>query len=95
MSTLRERVGVEPGDDLPSYAWPGGYALVYYTADGSELCAECARMAEREGLSGDPDDPQGNLVGASVYWEGPALQCDHCYKEMPSEYGDPDAEEQD
>jgi hypothetical protein len=27
---------------LPSYAWPGGYTLFYVTANGDELCAECA-----------------------------------------------------
>ena len=83
-----------PRDDnglLESYAWPGGYALVYYTVDGGTLCPDCARMAEAEGLTAI-DDPQWTLGAASVQWEGPTTVCDHCGKELPTEYGDPDSE---
>lgn len=42
MTTIRERVGVEPTDNLPAHAWPGGYDILYVTDDGGVLCAACA-----------------------------------------------------
>jgi hypothetical protein len=80
---------------LAEFAWPGGYNIRYYTADASVLCAQCARTAEAEGLTNDPDDPQWHIVAADVYWEGPALYCEHCGRILPSEYGDPDDPDDD
>lgn len=34
--------------ELIAYAWPGGYQVVYYTKDGSELCPECAQKFDKE-----------------------------------------------
>lgn len=61
LDTLRDDDG-----RLPAYVWPGGYTMVYYTADGLMICARCAN---------DPDtsDP---VVDGDVYWEGPAVPCD-------------------
>lgn len=75
-----------------SYAWPGGYELHYYTKDGGVLCHNCAN--EHVMRTVDPDDEQFYIVGGDVYWEGPATQCDHCGHDIESEYGDPDAEDQ-
>ena len=30
-------------DTLPSYAWPGGYAISYLSKDDYTLCAKCAQ----------------------------------------------------
>lgn len=78
-----------PGDapkpaELPAWAWPGGYTIVYCTRDGSELCAECAT-----GIMADPDEPD-KPIDADIYDEGPAIQCSDCNKDMVSSYGDPD-----
>jgi len=67
--------------------------VVYITEDGGTLCAYCANGANGSDAHEDSDDPQWRLVAGEVYWEGPTMQCDHCYADMPSEYGDPDAEE--
>ncbi len=102
MSKLPPR---EPDGKLPAYAWPGGYAIVYYTQDGGSLCAGCANgengseatTERRDGFT-DPvpsDEAQWLLVAAEPYWEGPVKHCDHCNKELPSEYGDPDEEKND
>ena len=71
---------------LVEYAWPGGYTVVYYTADGGTLCAECARMAEAEKLS-TPDDAEWHIIAAElaeVANDGRdddfPVACDHCNK---------------
>ncbi|HEX7120613.1 MAG TPA: hypothetical protein VF212_17605 [Longimicrobiales bacterium] len=77
---------------LISYAWPGGYPVVYLTKDGGVLCPDCANMAEREGLSGDPHDPQWHIVAYAIHFEGSRHYCDHCGAEIESAYGDPDGD---
>lgn len=82
--------------NLPAYAWPGGYAIVYYLKDGGCLCAACANGANGSEASEAEDAPADwRLVDADIYWEGPEHSCDHCGAAMPSEYGDPDGEEVD
>lgn len=39
--------------------------------------------------------PGGYRVAVEVYWEGPDDTCSHCGASLPSEYGDPDAGEDD
>lgn len=65
---------------LPSYAWPGGYQMVYLTRDGGCICPDCANK--------DVDQSQ-DVISGDVYWEGPAMQCDDCGKLIESAYGDP------
>ena len=84
---------------LPAFAWPGGYALVYYTRDWGIMCAACANGANGSRCQDPdldptcPDDQQWSLLTCDVRWEGPTEQCTHCNVDMPSEYGDPDAPE--
>jgi len=83
-------VGKAEGEPWPSYAWPGGYSIVYYMADGEPLCPKCMNEERPEA---DPDgwrESDWTLAEAGVRWEGPAEQCMHCGKDMPSEYGDPE-----
>jgi hypothetical protein len=76
-------------NELPSYAWPGGYPIYYLCADGGVLCPDCAN---KDGYVGEPadgiDDPQWHVVDGSVYWEGPAMSCDGCNCDIESAYGD-------
>lgn len=74
----------ESDGTYPSYAFPGGYPLVYYTRDGMTICADCA--------SKEVDYSQ-EAIAYDVYWEGPAIVCDDCGVEIESAYGDPDEEE--
>jgi hypothetical protein len=78
--------------EYPAYAWPGGYPLIYLLADGGELCPPCANGQNGSDASADSDDPQWQIIGGEIYEEGPPQQCDHCYAEIESAYGDPVAE---
>jgi hypothetical protein len=69
---------------LVSFAWPG-YPVYYVTEDGGVLCPDDANMAEREGLT---DDPQWHIVGCDVNWEDAALICDHCGNGIGAAYCD-------
>ena len=91
-----------PGDigpqKLASYAWPGGYSIVYTLADGASLCASCANGDNGSyahtvsdcGSTG-PDWDDWAIIGADAYWEGPPMDCAHCGTVLESEYGDPDS----
>jgi hypothetical protein len=94
MPTLADwRASSPDGAEYPAHAWPGGYPVVYYTADGLTICARCAN---------DPDtsDP---VTAGDIYWEGPAMPCDDGSQcgamvngawspgVIESAYGDPDA----
>ncbi len=74
--------------DLPHYAWPGGYQLVYYSADfQTTFCPQCANDVDWD----DDWEPRPSRVDA--FYEGSPQFCDHCHAEIPSAYGDPDADE--
>lgn len=66
------------------YAFPGGYPVMFITDAGDVLCAKCAM---RTFILENTD------VTAGIHYEGPALQCDECEKEIESAYGDPDEED--
>jgi hypothetical protein len=68
-----------------SWAWPGGYEIHYYTVDGGVLCHECANAELPRTL--DPDDTQFHIVAEDVNWEDPDFYCDHCNRQIKSEYG--------
>lgn len=72
------------GGKLPSFAWPGGYRILYLLENGDSLCGDCANIPE------DGRSAWGSMVGHFVNWEGPPEQCVECNREFPSEYGDPD-----
>lgn len=79
--------------ELPAYAWPGGYPIIYLTADGGTLCPACANGENGSEATEDPiqDDRQWLIVASDVHWEGSPEICDHCNAEIESAYGDPDA----
>lgn len=76
----------------PSHAWPGGYPLVYVTADGGRLCPECANGRHGSEAGSRHPDPQWRLIGCDVHWEGCPVTCDHCGAQVESAYGVPDGE---
>ena len=67
---------------LPACAWPGGYPILYITADGLTICPKCAN--DEQSNEGDPVE-----IG-DVYWEGPDLSCEDCGGPIESAYGNPD-----
>ena len=87
LSTL-ERDSIR--DELPAYAWPGGYPLVYLTLAGDELCAPCATVEVDTLCNGDAiRDERDAPAYVDVYYEGPPLSCAECFAEIESAYGCP------
>ena len=73
------------------FAWPGGYTILYLMKDGGTLCASCVKENLEQIKEAEKDeDAQWQIADAYVHWEGPPEYCDHCNKEMTSEYGDPE-----
>jgi len=70
--------GTDPGENVPAYAWPGGYPLVYVDGGGSYLCADCAN---REGYT----DP---VTSVFIHYEGDPVTCDDCGTQIESAYGE-------
>ena len=83
MIDVRAYVGVTANEPLPTFAWPGGYPIVYLAEDGAGFCADCANQA----------DAEPEITAADVFYEGPSTFCDGCGREIESAYGDPDAPE--
>jgi hypothetical protein len=77
------------------YAWPGGYNKVLVMTDGESMCAQCVtenyRLILRSTRAGDDSWNGWVALYEAVHWEGAPVQCANCNKELPSEYGDPDA----
>ena len=67
-----------------SYAWPGGYEIVYVVQDGGVLCHQCANKELMRTL--DPDDSQFHIVGDFINYEDTDLFCDHCNRKIGPEY---------
>jgi hypothetical protein len=65
---------------LPAFAWPGGYPIVYLDREGNILCPDCANR-ETDALQAP--------VACDVYYEGPPIQCDDCSGTIDSAYGNP------
>lgn len=82
---------LRPVGRLPTYAWPGGYPMVYDTRDGMTICPDCANRStrDRRGRWTVEEDP---VVQGEIHWEGPPLICDDCGAKIESAYGDPDDE---
>lgn len=80
--------GVERGEELPAFAWPGGYPLVYLLADGEILCPDCANGKNgSEAITADADDPGWHVIDCEVCWEGEVGYCAHCNGDIESAYG--------
>ena len=71
------------------YAWPGGYPVYTILADGDLLCANCTRKNFRRIVEDTKSrwDTGWKAAGVDVYWEGEAIPCGHCGKELESAYG--------
>lgn len=74
-----ERAGVEVGGVLPTYAWPGGYPVIYFDGDGDVVCADCANKH---------DWSDARIISCEVHWEGAPELCANCGKAIESAYGE-------
>ena len=81
--------------ELITYAWPGGYPVIYLTEDNAVLCPACANGKNDSEAYLDIDgrgrnglkDPQWEICASDVHWEGEPIQCEHCNGEIESAYG--------
>ena len=73
---------VAEGRELPQFAWPGGYMILYIEEPSCDvLCAKCATKALRE------EAPwRANMIHGPHY-EGPSEWCAECSRELESDYG--------
>ena len=71
-------VGTVPGEELPSFAWPGGIPLYYLDEDAIELCPSCANKAF---------EYSSDVVAAGAHEEGPDMACGDCGAAIESAYG--------
>jgi len=60
---------------LTSYAWPGGYDVMYLTREGDTLCSDCAN---------DPDTR--DLEAAYIIEDIGREQCDSCQRVLQGDY---------
>ncbi len=73
---------------FPAYAWPGGYQIIYVTADGGVLCPDCANRDNGSEASTDPaTEPGWRLECCDVLYEG-RIPCDHCGAAIVGSYED-------
>jgi hypothetical protein len=63
---------------LPSWAWPGGYPILYIDHDGETICPKCAN---------DDDWSDKAIVGYFVHYEGEPEICANCNAQIESAYG--------
>jgi hypothetical protein len=67
-----------------SFAWPGGYPLIYVDDGSNVLCADCAT---------EEQDRTGEKLNVDVHYEGEAEICSDCNEEIESAYGTPEDKE--
>lgn len=72
---------------LQTWAGVGGYRLTFVNEFGNVVCGDCS--------DGSEFISPNELKGAFVHWEGPALSCDECGADIPSEYGEADEEDEE
>lgn len=109
MDNMQKMIRNEDGT-LPSFAWPGGYPLVYSDTEFNQLCPECANEQDQqhtlyrkqqdkdyvwsEGEQEVSDVPR--IVYCDIYQKGPSFFCDgDCDTLIESAYGDPDGDNQE
>lgn len=85
MNATTNKLPRDESGRLISYAWPGGYPVLYLDKHNETLCPDCANEAE----TNDNLDP---AVAYYIHWEGPAEYCAECSKPIESAYGDPEDE---
>ena len=73
---LYKHMGIEPGQPLPAFAWPGLYPLFYWDEENTPLCSTCANI---DGYTED-------IIGGEINWEDTDLRCCDCGNSIPSAY---------
>jgi hypothetical protein len=95
---VRRALGMQVNrDELPAFAWPGGYPILYVFADGGACCPKCVNKEitlidadMRAYTPGTYRNSHGGwaLGGWDVNYEDADLHCDHCGKPIDAAYAD-------
>jgi len=73
--------------ELPRYAWPGGYPILYYDNEGNEYCADCIVGADiRDADSDSSEEEVVLIVEYGINWEDCSLYCTNCSKKIDCAY---------
>ena len=78
-----ERLLESNDDELPYYAWPGGYPIIYIDGQNEILCPECANVALKE-----EEWEEWKPQSWDIYYEGFPLECRECGTQIESAYGE-------
>jgi len=72
----------------------GGMHILFLMGDDEPMCFDCVKENPEEINSemNEPCDRRWQIKTDFAHWEGQPLECSHCYKELPSHYGDPEEE---
>lgn len=86
---IAKRVGIVPFEEpWPSYAWPGGYVIGYFTDDGETLCGACmndpTNPVHFRGLTDGWRIDAADIIYESEYGQG----CAGCNDLMIEGYSD-------
>ena len=84
---MASKLPVDEDGKLITYAWPGGYPILYLDCEDNVMCPACAQ----EALAG------GGMIPLAyfVHYEGAPEYCSDCNEMVESAYGDPDEEKSD
>jgi hypothetical protein len=77
------------------FAWPGGYPLALLMSDGEVIDAHATRenyRLIRDAMRSNDKRSDWFPIEVFIHWEGPPLYCAHSGREIPSAYGEPDAD---
>jgi hypothetical protein len=70
------------------YAWPGGYPLVFLTADGDCISFNAAEKQYWQCANDMRNFPSQRIVGCFIHWEGSPIECALSGEQIKSAYGE-------
>lgn len=71
------------------YAWPGGYPMFFWTADGGALSFAAVKKNRRiilEAIAGDCRSSGWRVNALEINWEEQDLFCDHTGQKIEAAY---------
>jgi hypothetical protein len=91
LKRVRSSIGLERNrEPLPSWAWPGGYPILYVLSDGETLCPKCANreiVRIDDSISSQSSDGW-RMVGFDINYEDLNCYCCHCNERIQSAYAE-------
>jgi hypothetical protein len=82
--TIARLLEIDVEGELPYYAWPGGYPIIYVDGWDEQLCPECANKAMRE--QNEDSFSEDLPTDWYIHYEGASKFCYECNTEIESAY---------